>query len=72
VPASAAELAVAAQVLAAVPGGTGDLLYARVDLIPGPDGEPLLGELELAEPSLFLRSDPAAGPRLADAVVRRL
>ena len=41
--------------LAAIPGGPKRLLYARVDLIPGPDGEPLLIELELTEPSLFLR-----------------
>jgi hypothetical protein len=72
VPASPAELAVAARVLAAVPGGSTDLLYARVDLIPGPDGAPLLGELELTEPSLFLRTDPASAPRMADAIVRRL
>jgi hypothetical protein len=69
VPASPAELAVAAQVLAAVPG---DLLYARVDLIPGSDGAPLLGELELTEPSLFLRSEPSSAPRMADAVLARL
>jgi hypothetical protein len=49
--AAPAELAVARQALNAVPGGPGDLLYARVDLIPGPAGDPLLIELELAEPS---------------------
>ncbi|SDM81119.1 hypothetical protein SAMN04488074_12747 [Lentzea albidocapillata subsp. violacea] len=30
----------------------GDFLYARVDVVEGPDGEPLLLELELTEPSL--------------------
>jgi hypothetical protein len=70
--ASEAERAVAARVLAAVPGGTGQLLYARVDLIPGPDGDPVLIELELTEPSLFLRHAPGAADRLADAVVARL
>jgi len=67
-----AELAVAEQALAAVPGGTKRLLYARVDMIPGPDGEPLLVELELTEPSLFLRTAPAAAERLADAILARL
>ncbi|HEY0699961.1 MAG TPA: hypothetical protein VGD43_19385, partial [Micromonospora sp.] len=51
---SAAELAAAGKVLAAVPGGSDRLLYARVDLLPGPDGEPVLIELELVEPSVFL------------------
>ncbi|HET6529260.1 MAG TPA: hypothetical protein VFH03_01385 [Actinoplanes sp.] len=69
---STAERAAAAAALAAVPGGAKRLLYARVDLIPGPDGAPLLAELELTEPSLFLRWAPHAGPRLADAIVARL
>jgi hypothetical protein len=67
-----AELAVAARVLEAVPGGAGRLLYARVDLISGPDGAPLLVELELTEPSLFLREAPGAADRLADGIVARL
>ncbi len=66
-----AELAVAERVLAAVPGGA-DLLYARVDLLPGPDGLPVLLELELTEPSLFLWTAPGPADRLADAVVRAL
>jgi hypothetical protein len=69
---SAAELAAAAAALAAVPGGAKRLLYARVDLIPGPDGTPLLAELELTEPSLFLRWGAGAADRLADAILRRL
>ena len=36
------------------PAARADLLYARVDLVPGPDGAPLVIELELLEPSLFL------------------
>ncbi|MEV4349732.1 hypothetical protein AB0J83_35185 [Actinoplanes sp. NPDC049596] len=67
-----AELDVAARVLEHVPGGPKRLLYARVDLIPGPDGAPLLVELELAEPSLFLSTAPGAAPRLADAILTRL
>jgi hypothetical protein len=69
---SALELATAERVLAAVPGGPDRLLYARVDLIPGPDGEPVLVELELTEPSLFLLHAPDSAERLADAVVARL
>jgi hypothetical protein len=67
-----AELSVASRVLEAVPGGAKRLLYARVDLIPGPDGEPQVAELELTEPSLFLRSDPASPARLAAAILSRL
>jgi glutathione synthase/RimK-type ligase-like ATP-grasp enzyme len=68
---SPAELSTAEKVLAAVPEAT-HLLYARVDLVPGPDGAPLLIELELTEPSLFLGYAPGAPTRLADAIVSRL
>jgi glutathione synthase/RimK-type ligase-like ATP-grasp enzyme len=47
-------------------------LYARVDLLPGADGEPLLMELELVEPSLFLGFDSLASARFANALERRL
>jgi hypothetical protein len=66
--ASDRELHIAQRALAAVPGGAERLLYARVDLIPGPDGDPVLLELELTEPSLFLRHDEGAAERFADAV----
>lgn len=69
---STAELAAADGALAAVPGGAARLLYARVDLIPGPSGEPLLVELELTEPSLFLAHGPGAADRFADAIVAGL
>jgi hypothetical protein len=69
---SEAELAVAARVLELIPGGAKRLLYARIDLIPGPDGAPTLIELELTEPSLFFLYAPGAAERLADAVVARL
>ena len=69
------ERAVAERALAAVPCDGAELLYARVDLLPGPDGTPVLVELELTEPSLFLgvprrrrrrarRSDRAGATRL--------
>jgi hypothetical protein len=47
-------------------------LYARVDLVPGPKGLPLLMELELIEPYLGLSTSPGAESRLADALERRL
>lgn len=42
--------------------------YARVDLVPGPDG-PVVLELEATEPSLFLRQAPGSAERFA-AVLR--
>ena len=47
-------------------------LYARVDLVPGGDGEPLLGELELIEPELFLHMDMHAADRFAGAIFERI
>lgn len=70
--ATEAELAVATAALAAVPGGADRLLYARVDVIPGPDGSPLLVELELTEPSLFLLHAPGSADRLAEGILARL
>ncbi|MDY7089836.1 MAG: hypothetical protein SYR96_32620 [Actinomycetota bacterium] len=67
-----AERHTAERVLTRVPGGAERLLYARVDLIPGPDGGPLLVELELTEPSLFLRESEGAAQRLSDAITFRL
>lgn len=47
------------------------LLYARVDTAPAIDGTPLLMELELIEPSLFLMQHPPALAAFADAISRR-
>ena len=44
------------------------LLYARVDIVAGPDGDPLLIELELTEPSLFLAHGEDAADRLIAAL----
>jgi glutathione synthase/RimK-type ligase-like ATP-grasp enzyme len=49
-----------------------DLVYARVDLVRGDDDTPLLLELELTEPSLFLTTAAGAPERLADAVAAAL
>ena len=54
----------ARRVLAASP----PVLYARVDTVPGPDGEPLLMELEVTEPFLFLEHHPDAADNYAAAV----
>ena len=59
------ELDVAVAALAVVPGG--DLLYARVDLIPDADGQPVVLEIEVTEPSLFLAIGGAVD-RFADAI----
>lgn len=44
-------------------------LYARVDLLTAADGSPVLIELELAEPSLFLPQSGGGAERLIDAVL---
>jgi hypothetical protein len=50
-----------------------ELLYARVDVVRGADGKPLLLELELTEPSLgFRQTDPSAALRFASAVRQQL
>jgi hypothetical protein len=48
------------------------LLYARVDLLRDDDGRFVLNELEVVEPSLFLRHGPAAAHTLARALLSRL
>jgi glutathione synthase/RimK-type ligase-like ATP-grasp enzyme len=49
-----------------------DLLYARVDLVRDPAGAPLLIELELTEPFLFLGYAEGAMDRFVAAVAARL
>ncbi|MBJ7329524.1 MAG: hypothetical protein JHC95_06480 [Solirubrobacteraceae bacterium] len=50
----------------------GDLAYARVDMVPGPDGAPVIMELELTEPSLYLGFAPGAAERLAQVIAALL
>jgi hypothetical protein len=64
------ELAIARRVLAAAPAS--GLLYARVDLVRDATGAPVLLELELAEPTLFLADHPAGLARLVAGIERRL
>jgi hypothetical protein len=66
------ELMTANQVLAAVPENRQQLLYARVDLVSGPDGRPVLMELELTEPQLYFCDAPGAAERMAAAIESQL
>jgi glutathione synthase/RimK-type ligase-like ATP-grasp enzyme len=65
---SEAERVVADAALRVAPEG---LLYARVDLVPGPEG-PLVLEVELTEPSLWLNHAAGAAERFADAIAEVL
>lgn len=66
---SPAEFEVARAALGAVPAG-GPLLYARVDLALGADGAPVVMELELIEPNLFVGHGEGGLRRFAQAVAR--
>jgi hypothetical protein len=71
---SAEQLAVSEQAVAAACAAMGTErapLYARVDLVTAADGSPILIELELTEPSLFLPHAEGAAERLVDAVLAR-
>jgi hypothetical protein len=59
------ELAAADAILACVEE---PLLYARVDLVRDFEGKPVLMELELVEPDLYLGFDPGRGSAFAEAV----
>jgi hypothetical protein len=71
--ATAREIELARSALVAVDSilGPQKLLYARVDFVESPFG-PVLMELELTEPSLFVHHHAAVADALAEAVVRRL
>jgi hypothetical protein len=46
-------------------------LFARIDLLRGADGAPVLLELEAIEPSLYTDAVPGSAARLADAILAR-
>lgn len=58
--------------LDSIGGDVSPPLYARIDLLAGSDDSPLLLELEMCEPSLFLEFDEHAADRVAAAIVSRL
>ena len=70
--ATSQERALAERVMQHIPGGASALLYGRVDLIPGLNGEPMILEVELTEPSLFLGFSEDGVERLADAIVKHV
>ncbi|RAL21178.1 hypothetical protein DL240_13680 [Lujinxingia litoralis] len=69
-PVDAAEAELGSRALRAI-GGEG-LLYARIDLVRGGDGAPMVAELELVEPSLFFAMEPRALERYVAGILRRL
>lgn len=68
---SAAERELAARVMAALPFAQAPL-YARVDLLSDDDGQPVLLELEVTEPSLFFDQAPASAGQFVDALLARI
>lgn len=66
---SSAERAAADLALAATPFEPRAFLYGRVDVVPSDDG-PVVLEVELTEPSLYLSYGAGAADRLADAIAR--
>ena len=69
IPIDAATKALADKVLVASVTSPDSLLYARVDLLPGDDGNPLLIEVELTEPQLFFGLVKGSAERMAGAIV---
>jgi glutathione synthase/RimK-type ligase-like ATP-grasp enzyme len=63
---SPAELDVARRALAAAPVADG-LLYARVDMVSKGGEDPIVMELELVEPNLFLKFNPGSMRIVVDA-----
>jgi hypothetical protein len=71
--ATGAELAFASRVLAWVTARFGAApLYARVDMVTGDDGAPVLMELEAVEPYLYLAESPGSLDHLVDTILHRV
>ena len=62
-----AERALADRTVAWLQERLGPLAYARIDLLAGPDGAPVILELELSEPCLYLPFAEGAAERFAAA-----
>ncbi len=67
--ATPAEFALADVVHEQITERFGTPLYARIDMIPGPEGEPVLLELEAIEPNLYMDLVPGSVERLATAIL---
>jgi hypothetical protein len=67
--ASAAQLEVATTILDAAQRLVGPITYARVDLVPDEEGAPLLMELEVLEPALFLELHPPGADTFAQVLL---
>ena len=66
--ATTAQLALAQAAHAEIAARFGSPLYMRVDIVEGPDGEPVVIELEMIEPNLYMDLVPGAPERLAQAI----
>lgn len=66
------ERAVAGDVMAWVERRFGTLAYARIDVVPGQGGMPVVLECELSEPSLFLGTSAGAADRLARSLADKI
>jgi len=64
------DLAAAAAIIALLPFAAP--LYARIDMVRGPENSLLLMEAEMIEPYLYPNQGPHLGSRLAKAIERRL
>lgn len=68
--ASADQLQLAQRVHAEIAAHLGQPLFMRVDMVPGPEGAPVLIELEAIEPMLYLDLIPGAAERFAAAILK--
>jgi hypothetical protein len=63
------QLALARAVVAELRHRFGPVLYVRVDLVPGPDGAPVVLEVEAVEPCLYFDTAPGSSERFVAAVL---
>ena len=63
-----AELRLARRVHDEVSQRFGQPLFARIDMVPGPDGEPVVIELEAIDANFYFELIPGAAQRFADAI----
>jgi glutathione synthase/RimK-type ligase-like ATP-grasp enzyme len=66
------EQALAEQVMRRIDDRSPELLYARVDLVTGLEGQPMILEVELTEPSLFLAYADGGADRFAGCIASAL